>query len=306
MTASNGTSFEALGTLWRIGTGTGHEPHLGAPLDDDTLTAVLARVERFDLDWSRFRDDGLVARVARAPGIHRLPVDAPALLALYRELHAATRGRLSPLVGRSLEQLGYDAEYRLRPAGDPLPAPRWDDAIALRETPEGLELETAKSVVLDVGAAGKGYLVDLVGDLLADRGLTDSVIDAGGDARVRGDRSMRVALEHPADPTKAVGVVELRDAAIAASAPNRRAWGDGLHHLVDAITGRPVAEQAVATWVIAPTTLIADGLATAMFLADPIELGAHFEVEWAMMSRDGRWRSSAQWPGELFTEGDRT
>lgn len=306
MTGTDGTSFEALGTLWRIGTGVGHDPDVGAPLDEATLAAVLARVEQFDRDWSRFRDDGLVGRVARAPGIHQLPVDAPALLSLYRELHSATAGRLSPLVGRSLEQLGYDAAYRLQPAGDPLPAPHWDDAIALRETATGLALETVAPVVLDVGAAGKGYLVDLIGDLLAERGLPDSVVDGGGDARVRGDRRVRVALEHPGNPAAAVGVVELHDAAIAASAPNRRAWGHGLHHLVDAVTGRPLNNDTIATWVIAPTALLADGLATAMFLADPLELGARFEVEWAMMSRDGRWRASAHWPGELFTEGDRT
>ena len=35
--------------------------------------------------------------------------------------------------------------------------------------------------------------------------------------------------------------------AIAASAANRRAWGDGLHHVLDAVTGEPV-RGVVATW----------------------------------------------------------
>lgn len=302
----DGSVFEAIGTVWRIGAGAHTDARLGDPLDAQTLAAVLARIEQFDHDWSRFRDDGFVGRVAREPGIHQLPADAPPLFSLYRELHAATAGRLSPLVGRSLEQLGYDAEYRLRPAGEPVAAPPWDDAIAVRASSTGLTLETVAPVVLDVGAAGKGYLVDLVGEVLVANGVTDSVVDAGGDARVRGERSTRVALEHPADASKAVGLVELRDAAIAASAPNRRAWGDGLHHIIDALSGHPVAERAVATWVIAPTAMLADGIATAMFLADPDELGARFEVEWAMMGRDGSWRSSAQWPGELFAKGERT
>ena len=93
------------------------------------------------------------------------------------------------------------------------------------------------------------------------------MVDASGDLRVRGAASERIALEHPADPTKAIGVVELRDGALCASASNRRAWGDGLHHVIDAVTGLPTA-AVIATWALAPDALHADGLATALFF-DP-------------------------------------
>ncbi|MDO9591154.1 MAG: FAD:protein FMN transferase, partial [Microcella sp.] len=185
------TSFDAIGVPWRIGVGSAQTPvdSIGEPLTDDNLTAVLARIEQFDRDWSRFRDDSLVSRIAREPGSWRLPADSPPLFALYEQLHALTDARLSPLVGASLETLGYDAAYRLTPSGDPLPAPVWADAIALRDTAEGLELDTVAPVLLDVGAAGKGYLVDIVGDLLAARGMTETLVDASGDVRVRGERS---------------------------------------------------------------------------------------------------------------------
>lgn len=295
------TSFEAIGAPWRIGVGGAATPlsSLGAPLPPDDLATVLARIEQFDRDWSRFRDDSLVARIAREPGSWPLPADAAPLLDLYERLHAATDARLSPLVGASLERLGYDAAYRLLPAGDPLPAPRWQDSLALRRTPDGLVLDTAAPLLLDVGAAGKGYLVDLVGELLAERGLPDTVVDASGDVRVRGERSIRVALENPFDPTKALGVVELRDQALCASATTRRAWGEGLHHVIDAITGRPV-DAVVATWVIADSALVADGVATAMFLADPARLSSEFGVEWVRLVSDGRLEASAGFRGELF------
>lgn len=296
------TRFDAIGAPWRIGVGDAQTPlaSLGAPLADDDLAAVLERIERFDRDWSRFRDDSLVARIAREPGSWVLPADAEPLLALYEQLHALTDARLSPLVGASLERLGYDAAYRLTPSGDPLPAPRWEDAIALRRTSAGVELDTVAPVVLDVGAAGKGYLVDLVGDLLAARGVSETVVDASGDVRVRGERSIRIALENPADPTKAVGVAELHDAALCASALNRRAWGAGLHHIVDAVTGRPVADGVIATWVVAESALVADGLATAMFLADPARLSERFAFEWVRLGIDGRLEASAGFRGELF------
>ncbi|MFN4002720.1 FAD:protein FMN transferase [Microcella sp.] len=296
------TRFDTIGAPWSIGIGDAQTPvaSLGAPLADDDLAAVLERIERFDRDWSRFRDDSLVARIAREPGSWRLPADAEPLLALYEQLHALTDARLSPLVGASLERLGYDAAYRLTPSGDPLPAPRWEDAIALRRTAAGVELDTVAPVVLDVGAAGKGYLVDLVGDLLAARGVTETLVDASGDVRVRGGRSIRIALENPADPSKAVGVAELHDAALCASALNRRAWGAGLHHIVDAVTGRPVTDGIIATWVVAESALVADGLATAMFLADPARLSDRFAFEWVRLGIDGRLEASAGFRGELF------
>ncbi len=300
--SSEPTRFDAIGVPWRIGvSSTDVTLHsIGAPLTEDDLTAVLDRIEQFDRDWSRFRDDSLVARIAREPGSWRLPADAAPLLELYEHLHALTDARVSPLVGASLERLGYDATYRLTPAGDALPAPAWADSISLRQTPEGLVLDTVAPVLLDVGAAGKGYLVDLVGDLLAARGVTETLIDASGDVRVRGERSIRVALEHPLDPTKAVGVAEVTDAALCGSAINRRAWGDGLHHIVDAVTGLPAADGVTATWVIAESALVADGLATAMFFVEPARLCETFAFEWVRLSTHGRLESSAGFRGELF------
>lgn len=301
-TGSEPTSFDAIGVPWRIGVGSVETPigSLGSPLAPDDAAAVGARIEQFDRDWSRFRDDSLVARIAREPGSWRLPADAAPLLELYEHLHALTDARVSPLVGASLERLGYDAAYRLTSAGDALPAPAWADSIALRQTPEGLVLDTVAPVLLDVGAAGKGYLVDLVGDLLAARGVTETLIDASGDLRVRGERSIRIALEHPGDPTKAVGVAEVTDAALCGSAINRRAWGDGLHHIVDAVTGLPAADGVIATWVVADSALVADGLATAMFFVEPARLYEAFAFEWVRLSTHGRLESSAGFRGELF------
>ena len=121
--------------------------------------------------------------------------------------------------------------------------PAWDDAISW----DGEYLETATPVLLDVGAAGKGYLIDLVSGILAEQGVTEHIIDASGDLLARGEVRMRVALEHPRDPKKAIGVVELHDGAIAASSSNRRAWGAGLHHVLDAVTGEPTG-SVLATW----------------------------------------------------------
>ena len=287
-------TFDAIGVPWSI------EAPDGIP--DSARAAVTQRIARFDADWSRFRADSLVARIAQAPGSWLLPLDAAPLIGLYEQLYALTDGRMTPLVGASLERLGYDAAYRLEPSGPPLAAPAWEDALTLVRSPDGgLRLDTVAPALLDVGAAGKGHLVDLVGAVLLEHGVLDTVVDASGDLRAFGGATIRVGLQNPANSAKAIGVVELRDGrALCASALDRRRWGEGLHHIVDAVTGRPVDEGLIGTFAVADSALIADGVATALFLADPHLLGERFGAAWVRMFADGRIESSADWKGELF------
>lgn len=277
--------FEAIGTGWEIET--------GAPLTDDVRAAVTAEIERFDRLWSRFRDDSDVVRLGRSGGSLSAP-DAGPMLDAYRELDAATAGAVNPLVADSLEALGYDAAYSLR-AGEPRPAPAsWTSLL----TWSADTVEAHGPALLDVGALGKGRLVDRVMAVLADvpGGV---VVDAGGDIRVRG-AGERVALEHPFDARKAIGVVEIADGALCASAVNRRAWGEGLHHVLDARTGQPVRTWA-ATWALAPEAMTADAVATALFFDGGPELAARWGVEWVRMTTDGRVQRSPGCQAELFT-----
>lgn len=282
--------FDAIGTRWSITT-------LEA-LPADACRAVDARIEAFDLAWSRFRPDSLVSRIARKAGRYELPGEAGPLLDLYSVLGAATDGAVNPLVGRRLEHLGYGADYAFHATPDPAAMPRWGDAA----TWNGTHLVTREPVLIDVGAAGKGYLVDLVAHVLADAGIDDFTIDAGGDIRQAGEVPARVALEHPLDPTLAIGVVELRDSALCASAVNRRAWGDDLHHVLDGRTGAPTRD-VLATWALAPTALEADGLASALFFTTHAELaerGVGIAFESLRLLRDGSVEATAAFDEVLF------
>jgi len=255
---------------------------------------VHAVIDRYDRTWSRFRTDSTVASIAQRAGTWPLPGEAVPLFDLYRRLYLATDGAMSPLVGLALERLGYDRAYSLRPSGPVGPVPAWEDMLAW----DGEALTTVAPVVLDVGAAGKGQLVDLVGEVLSAAGHDEWIVDASGDLRVSGP-SIRVGLEHPLDPTKAIGVANVGDRALCASAVNRRAWGDGLHHVIDATTGLPTG-RVIATWAVAATAMEADGLATALFFADPDRLAQEFEFEWVTVRSDLTVACSPGLDGEVF------
>jgi thiamine biosynthesis lipoprotein len=109
-----------------------------------------------------------------------------------------------------------------------------------------------------------------------------------------------VGLEHPLDPKLIVGVARLRNSSLCASAVNRRAWGDGLHHMVDGRTGRPVTD-VIATWVVSNDTATADGLATALFFAPASRLTERFDFSFVRMFADGSAEMSENFEGEVFT-----
>ncbi|MHA7222780.1 FAD:protein FMN transferase [Arthrobacter sp. RHLT1-20] len=288
-------SFDGIGTRWEIST--------PSPLPEAHRRRLLAAVADYDAAWSRFRPDSLIAGAARRPGTYELPAGAAGLGRLYASLYRLSGGAMTPLIGGSLEQLGYDASYSLRAGGPPLPAPPWETVLDW----QGTVLTTSAPVVIDVGAAGKGQLADLLSAELRACGVEEHFIDASGDLLnsgpgpdTGGAAPVEVALEHPYDPDRAIGIVSLGTGALCASAANRRAWGDGLHHVLDGTTGTPV-RTVVASWAMAGTAMVADALATALFFVGGARLREEFEFSWLTVYSDGHAEYSADFEGALFS-----
>jgi thiamine biosynthesis lipoprotein len=281
--------LDAIGTRWSIDT--------PQPLGEEVVAAIRDRIDAYDLAWSRFRDDAAIAPLARGAATVRLPAESAELARLYRTLHDLTQGAVTPLVGASLERLGY-GRAGVGPTGRaPEPPPAFDDVLRW----EGETARSSAPVVLDVGAAGKGQLVDLVGDVLDAHGIHDRVVDASGDLRHAGSgdagRPTRVALEDPRALGHAVGVVEVAGEALCASAGNRRRWA-GAHHILDGRTGAPTTE-VIGTWVIAERAMVADAIATALSFAPVGLLARHFSFEHARMYAGGQVEATGRFAAGL-------
>jgi thiamine biosynthesis lipoprotein len=280
--------FSGIGTEWQIDT--------DEPIAEGTVRRINATVAEFDRIYSRFRDDSVVSDLAANPGTRSFPSEDEALFELYDELFLLTAGAVTPLVGRALEHLGYGAGYSLERRPGSVVPPSWADAVERL----GTNLTTTSPVLVDVGAAGKGHLVDRVAGVLREAGIRSFVVDASGDLLQEGAAPLSVALEHPFDPSKAIGVVRLQNRALCASGSNRRVWGEGLHHILDGRTGLP-AGDVIASWAVASTGLLADGLATALFFAPPERLAERFDFEWVRMFSSGVAERSHGLDGELFS-----
>lgn len=284
-------SFEAIGTQWSI-------EYVATPSDMNGIeTAVRQRIELFDRAYSRFRDDSFITYVSKKADSYELPADARPLFDFYFTLYDLTDGAVNPLVGGTLSDAGYDAAYSFRFKRRTVAPPLGD---VLRITDK--ELVTQEAVLIDLGAAGKGYLVDIICDLLKSQGVDQAVVNAGGDIRVLSLDStlVDIALEYPGDSSQAIGVVRLSSGSLCGSATKLRSWGD-YHHVIDPRTAESPS-RILAVWVTAETAMLADGIATALFFEEPQRLLKAFAFEYAIIHADYSLDYSMGFPARFFDE----
>jgi len=284
--------FDAIGTHWQIDI---DEP-LAPERRSGLFRLIQERIAVFDKDYSRFRDDSLVSEMSRRPGTYALPNDARPMMDLYRDLYGVTGGKFTPMIGRTLVEAGYDATYSLKPGELHVP-PTWDEALEY----DFPKLTVKQPVLLDFGAAGKGYLIDIVGALLRERGIRSFCVDAGQDILYRHPENapLRVGLENPADLTQAIGVATITGGSICGSSGNRRRW-ENFHHIIDPKT-LASPQSILACWTVAETALLADAMSTALFFASPEDLASRYAFDCLILRPDFSVERSQGFPAELFT-----
>jgi thiamine biosynthesis lipoprotein len=215
---------------------------------------------------------------------------------LYEQLHDLSGGACTPLLGFALSDLGYDAGYSLTAKDVLRPVPKLHDAIRIEDD---THITLLQHVLIDIGALGKGYFVDVLAGYLQRQGIRRFLVDGSGDVFYQGDGTpIQAGLEHPGDTSKVIGVVPLEHGGLCASSGNRRAW-NGRNHIVDPRTLRS-PDEIIATWVMAPTTALADGLATCLFFVEPERFSGAFRFEYCLLNRDYKVKRSPGFIAELF------
>ena len=196
------------------------------------------------------------------------------------EAHTAYRrtlGRFDPRVLDDLVRLGYEQSYtRAVPAPrDPAtaltprtPLPRWEP----RFRSETREVQVGPHPI-DLGGIGKGLAVRWAADQLRAGGVTDFLVEAGGDCYCAGSPSdgphWRVAVEDPRGDSEPIAVLGLSNEAVATSSVRLRHWRVGdrdVHHLLDPATGLPGGDGLVAVTVVDDDPAVAEVWSKVLFL----------------------------------------
>jgi thiamine biosynthesis lipoprotein len=125
---------------------------------------------------------------------------------------------------------------------------------------------------IDLGGIAKGYAIDRGSAVLKENGITNFILNAGGDIYVSGtkdnDTPWKLGIKHPRNTNDLVAEFDLRDYAVATSGDYERFKiinGVRYHHILNPATGYP-GKLSQSSTVIAPTAEEADATATYIFL----------------------------------------
>ncbi len=151
-----------------------------------------------------------------------------------------------------------------------------------------------KQSYLDFSASAKGHAVDTLAMHLDTEGITEYMIEIGGEVRVKGQRkeAWRLAIERPTTgPTRAVQqVILLKNGSMATSGNYRNFFKKGdkkYAHTINPITGQATPHMLLSATVIHQDCLYADSWATAFMsmgeqkaleLSNQLEIKAYFIV----------------------------
>lgn len=145
--------------------------------------------------------------------------------------------------------------------------------IESRDNPPAVRKQRAEMQV-DLSGIAKGYGVDRVAQVLERRGLSNYMVEIGGEIRTAGHNlagePWRIGIELPTPDARTIdSVVALGTRSLATSGDYRNYFEqDGVRysHLLDPRNGRPITHRLASVTVLAETCAEADALATAFMV----------------------------------------
>ncbi|MFN3950877.1 MAG: FAD:protein FMN transferase [Thermaurantimonas sp.] len=169
---------------------------------------------------------------------------------------------------------------------------------------------------LDFNAIAQGYTVDIIAEYLEGQGITNYMVEVGGEVRCKGknidEKVWLIGIEKPNNEESTERfqtIVKLKDKSLATSGSYRkyRSLPDGtrLSHTIHPKTGYPTDHNLLSVSVISDECITADALATALLvmgLKDAKEFAAkHPDNEYFFIYYD-KYKGYQTWSSDGFSK----
>ncbi len=277
-TARSAVEGEAVRARWLMGTVLEVRLPAGTPNVDAAAEAAFREVSAVESAASLWRSGTELQRVhARADRGESVAL-SPVLGGLVSEalrVSEITEGAFSPAVGALVAAYDLRGEGRWPSEKERRRAAALARPDGVRYEPASRTLELRQGVKLDLDGIAKGYALDRAAAALRARGVTDALLNFGGQLLAVGpppgtpDREAVVLA--PDGSGAPVLSVRLRDASLSTSANSERVrivGGREAGHLLDPRTGELVSFPGSVS-VLAPNGALADALSTAWAVLGP-------------------------------------
>ena len=127
---------------------------------------------------------------------------------------------------------------------------------------------------VDLSGIAKGFAIDKISDSLKARGISDFLVEIGGDLYASGEKGPKspwvIGIEKPDQRLGEVNIIiRITNKAVATSGDYRNFFEKDSRrysHIINPKTGQPISHQTASVTVVADNAMNADAWATAMMV----------------------------------------
>lgn len=193
-----------------------------------------------------------------------------------QEVYSNSGGTFDPSIGPLVQAWGFGPDREL-PKMDSAKVDSLMTTIGFDQIEfDDASISMPSNFQIDFSAIAKGYAVDVVSELLEANGITDYLVEIGGEVRCRGENDVNkpwsLGIE---DPTvsgiqqEAMAIVRLKNKSLATSGNYRNYYekdGKIVAHIIDPRTGYAARHNLLSASVFAADCMTADAYATAFMV----------------------------------------
>ncbi len=246
----------------------------------DLGQAIALKLRQYDASLSTFNRNSIISRVNRNEDVE---VDTFFVTVFRRaqQINRLSGGAYDLTVAPLLDAWGFgfaNADSITPQLIDSLMQFVGMDKIDL----DGRRVVKADSRVrIEACSLAEGYGVDVAASVLDSAGVTDYMVEIGGEVHVRGRNPKgelwHIAVDKPIEGSTEADrqcqlILGLTDCAVSTSGSYRNFYykdGKRLSHTIDPTTGHPIEHGMLSVTVVGPNTMTTDALSTTMMVMGP-------------------------------------
>ena len=254
-------------------------------------------LHRFDLSLSTYEPESIITKLNNGDNQVRLDRYFKTVFNKSEEIYHITDGAFDITVAPLVNAWGFGPKEGLDVDSSIIDKLMPSIGMHNIELVGGKITKKHPDVKLDVNAIAQGYSVDIVAEFLERKGVSNYLVEIGGELLAKGinpkGKSWKIGIDKPIDDNFIAGqnlqaIIEISDIALATSGNYRKFFekdGKKFVHSINPKTGYPVKSRLLSTTVLANDCMTADAFATAfmvmgieksiMFLSNHKELDAY-------------------------------
>jgi len=259
----------------------------GNPKEDyKIMNKAFDAVAEVETNTSRFIASSDVSKIKNAPSNQKIKVSSYTFncLSLAKKLNKKTNGKYDVTISPLVDLWGFGKNKNTKiPSKEKIVSALkkiGSDKFFLFRNCNAIST-SVNNLDIDLSSVAKGAAVDAAAQKLLDSGISNFLINAGGEIRTSstGEKIWHVGIQKPELNASSGDVItndilKIKNKAVATSGNYRNYFKHGTNfyfHIINPKTGFPLKTSVMSITVTAPTCAEADAWATAFFTLSPEE-----------------------------------